>query len=257
VHRLAIVLLAAGCGRFGFARTGGTTDASSPSDSSDAPVVTADAIADHLVAYFPMDSLVDNVASDATGHGYDLTCPNACPTVVAGKIGSAFEYDGATEWQIALAPASAFGASPAYTVAWWQMETAAATQLGCPISKLYGSGTDDSWQLVTHPGLLQFVTSIGSDSPDDSLSDNADLADGAWHHYAMVYDGTTKELFLDGHLAAADEPSGTSQWDDGALVIGADLDSGSPVCPTNAALDDVRIYSIALSPAAIESLAAM
>jgi hypothetical protein len=70
----ALVLALVGCGRIGF----------------------DDTTLDDCVAWYPMDELPASAPQllDRTGHGHDGTCmPPGCPSLVAGQIAGAFQYD--------------------------------------------------------------------------------------------------------------------------------------------------------------------
>jgi hypothetical protein len=74
-----------------------------------------------------------------------------------------------------------------------------------------------------------------------------------WVHIAGTWDGTTKRLYIDGVLAR----SGTSQisYDTHDLYLGADENNGSLALPFDGVLDDLRVYSRALSLQEIAALA--
>jgi len=76
--------------------------------------------------------------------------------------------------------------------------------------------------------------------------------DGNWHHVACVYDGTKLCLYVDGKLDTCDTNWGNIKASNDPLYIGEDplvLKYG-----WNGLIDDVRIYSYALSPGEVKML---
>jgi len=90
----------------------------------------------------------------------------------------------------------------------------------------------------------------------DPLESEAVITDIQWHHVGLVYDLDVfhRRLYVDGILVAEDNTAVAGNPSDGGFYIGAskDLDSGSFF---SGMLDDVRIYSQALSAEEIATLA--
>ena len=202
-----------------------------------------------LIAWYPLDSVGGGVAIDATGHGHSGTCNDAatCPRVVPGRHGNAMQFDGVDD-VLVVAPSPAFNTS-AFTMTLWARLDTPPPNTGCLVGKIYGTATDNSWQLcINSPNnKLEFA------SNSETLSVPGVMPTGSWHHVAIRWDGITKTLSFDGaDLVSAAE---AITFDAGAITIGADLDAGSQVAPIAATLDDIRVYGRALEPAEITSLA--
>ena len=72
------------------------------------------------------------------------------------------------------------------------------------------------------------------------------IADGQWHQIALVYDGTTRTLYVDGVAVTEDEPAGMQdEW--GRLYIGCGADQAQGTFFTGL-IDDVRIYNRVVRP---------
>ncbi|HUJ61395.1 MAG TPA: LamG domain-containing protein [Kofleriaceae bacterium] len=250
MRALAVVVVAA-CGRTGF-------DARSDATPRDAP---PDGLPAGLVAWYPMDTFDGTTLVDATGNGHGASCtPPACPTLVTpGRVGNALAFDGVDDHLVVDGPASVFG-SP-FTVAWWESITGTLASSQCPMSKVYGTTTDNSWQLVTsdatnQPGATLDYITAGQTPSSFTGMEPATFDSSAWHHVAMTWDGTNRVLWVDGALLGGDAPSGAAQFDDGPIVIGADIDDGTMLeCPLSGRLDDLRIYDRALDASEIHVLA--
>ncbi len=90
------------------------------------------------------------------------------------------------------------------------------------------------------------------------VGENNDLAgtkvinDGHWHHVAATYDGTTLKLYVDGVLDVSNTPAAFN-------TTGFDWNIGKRIPPLtsteqlNGRLDEVRIYSAALTPAQVQA----
>jgi hypothetical protein len=77
--------------------------------------------------------------------------------------------------------------------------------------------------------------------------------DGKWHHIAGVYDGTRSILYIDGKVDASVETSGSIKTSDARVFIGHNAQrSGRRFAGI---VDDVRVYSRALSAEEIRDLA--
>jgi hypothetical protein len=74
-----------------------------------------------------------------------------------------------------------------------------------------------------------------------------------WHHLAMTWDGAMKVGYLDGVEVARSPTSIESDTND--LVISGDLNDGTPLYHVEGSIDEVMIYSRALSATEIAMLA--
>ncbi|WP_226163070.1 LamG-like jellyroll fold domain-containing protein [Hymenobacter terricola] len=82
---------------------------------------------------------------------------------------------------------------------------------------------------------------------NNDLAVNVGDISGRWHHVAATYDGTTRRIFFDGVLRGQDYPSGHAVPNASNLRIGST--NNGEYFPGS--IDEVRVYSVALSPANI------
>ncbi len=84
---------------------------------------------------------------------------------------------------------------------------------------------------------------------------------GTWHHVAGTYDGSDMKIYVDGFEVATMEASGLIGITQDPLYIGTKSENVDPLQHPGdyfkGKLDDVRVYSYALSSTEIEALAAM
>jgi beta-galactosidase len=81
---------------------------------------------------------------------------------------------------------------------------------------------------------------------------SADVNDGRWHHLAGVYDGKKISLYVDGKQDASKAAWGNGDKNNYPVYIGENSESLGR--PWNGLIDDVRIYSYALSEAEVKAL---
>ncbi len=100
---------------------------------------------------------------------------------------------------------------------------------------------------TTGGGRLEAYCYQGSGSGYNSVNSIDGLTAGAWHQCVMTYDGATVVLYVDGArknsaaLAVADS-------DDVPLTVGTGRWDGGPTRTPSGAVDEVAVYTSALSP---------
>lgn len=221
-----LTLLIGGCGRINF----------------------ADVVAeDDLVARFEMDDDGDTIR-DSTDNGLDGACvPGPCPERVTGVFGGAISCDGANAFVVPFDPKLTLEVE--FTVSLWAARTGGTTA----ISKPQVSGVGATFELIA--GANGFCTDPDP-GPDGEDCTFAAVSTGPeWVHYAMVWDGVEKLLYLDG-VEALRKPAVTV-FADRELVICADAEAGpgTVTTPMVGAIDEVRVYRRALFAGEIVALA--
>lgn len=203
-----------------------------------------------LIAWYPMDELLDEGLPDASGHGHTARCAGQqCPASTDGALSGALRFDGIDD--ILVVDASPELITPdEYTVAFWmQLDSLPISGVECPMNKGLGGGAQNSWQLCVGTGGTLIYGTQGSNVTGASA-----VGATEWLHVALRWDGTTKRLFVNGVATGnADQPP--AMFDNDTIRFGADLDSGGLVAPFRGALDEIRLYSRALSEAEIAELA--
>ncbi len=107
---------------------------------------------------------------------------------------------------------------------------------------------------VLHPNsgskAISFKLFIGSTEHSIAWTPPTDFDIRAWHHYVGTYDGTTQRLYVDGIQRASAPRTGALRNDTGALFLGRD-DGFARY--GKATLDEIAVYSTALTPARIST----
>ena len=219
-----------------------------------------------LVGHWAMDDDSGSViAGDSSGYGHDGTVYNIDPNNwVAGKVGpGAIELNGVDEYIETTGFTGITGSSSCTIAAWIKtpVTTGKAGTIAC-----WGDPADgEKWkfQVFDTPGT---AGAVQVDVWNGYIVGSTDLRDGLWHHVAAVLadDGTPDvdevRLYVDGNEEAISSVSGQAinMGPGNDLLIGALLSGGgSPVYHFDGRIDDVRMYSIALSEAEIQNLAGM
>jgi Concanavalin A-like lectin/glucanases superfamily len=216
-----------------------------------------------LIAWYTMDTLGVMQAHDETGHGHDATC-TICPTLVAGKIGNGFHFDGTERFDVADA-GNAFDTA-GFTVATWvnfETMTFEGNSFACPTGKVEDATIYNTWELCFDSGgggsWLYDTTQVDAMgfATFDEVHDTPPPTTGTWYHTAMTWDGHVKTLWLNGKNVATKPNVSVVFEPGGAVTFGADTDNGGQQSsPFVGIMDDLRIYDHALAADEIAALAA-
>jgi len=202
-----------------------------------------------LLGWWRFDEPSGRDVADASGNGNDglvVGTPQWRPS--AGRIGGAILLRNSS---VRFAEEAPFDVTDAITISvwtrvdrldkWWQ----ALVTKGDTSWRLHRSGDAD---------CLEF-TCDGLQSPVGGAAcakGNRVICDGRWHHVVATYDGSRIALYSDGELDASFSAWGRLQTNDQPVCIGDNAEQSGRYW--NGWIDDVRIYSYALSEAEIAAL---
>jgi fibronectin type 3 domain-containing protein len=209
-------------------------------------VATGPARADPtLVAAYSFDEGSGAAVTDASGNGHFGTISGATWTT-AGRYGGALSFNG-TNASVALGSLGTFYRTAFTLEAWVQKQTGTkndvavlgtwtATESGGPMVWVDHIATH--YQLTMNQGMSNYL-----DSGQNPVA-------GAWQHLAVTFDGTTARFYIDGVEVANRTVSvniGLSNtWRVGAY-------GSTPSGFFDGLIDEIRIYSRALSPTEVQS----
>lgn len=116
----------------------------------------------------------------------------------------------------------------------------------------YNSGkTDVPYALSTMNGG-EFL--IRNSTASYNITSSTNLNDGIWHHIVGTYNGSKMSLYVDGNLkSTSTNYSGVLPLNDDSVWIGRHWNASSTGNFFNGSIDEVRIYSRALSPEEINA----
>lgn len=201
-----------------------------------------------LIAHWKFD---DNPAGgsvlDSTGNEHNGICVGTtCPALVTGVKGGGYRFNPAMSQFIVVPDSSAFRG--VFTICGW-MYTDNTVQQIAVMSKPYGSGTGNSWQLEN---LSNDRVSFSGGSTH-MLESPMSVPQMTWTHIAGTWDGTTKRLYINGTLAAS--VASNINYDGHDIYLGADENNGSLALPFDGVLDDLRVYNRVLPVSELQMLA--
>ena len=147
------------------------------------------------VAHWRFDEGSGSSAADASGTGNNGIIEGGA-SWIAGKRNGALAFDGSTA--VVRVPASPSLEPPAVTVSAWVRRNGSPGQYKYILGKGALACLSASYGLYSGPndGLMFYV----ADGADFTRSPDAGAAawDGAWHHVAGTFDGSSVRLYLDG-----------------------------------------------------------
>lgn len=188
-------------------------------------------------------------ATDASGFGNDAVVEGATPTTDRrGRPGQAFAFDGVDDHlRVPMHPSLGF--TGGLTVSLWLRTGQALAREAFIVS--HGSW-QNRWKLSLTPGQ-QLRWTVKTREATYDLDDPATVPVGAYTFVVATYDGAMMRLYRDGQLVAertATGPLATTPLD---LTLGQMM-PGDARFNFSGVLDDVRVYSRALTPAEARAL---
>jgi hypothetical protein len=198
-----------------------------------------------LVGWWRFDEGTGTVAGDSSGNGNNGTLINS-PTWVTGKYGYALRFSSASTQYVATTLSPQAVGTPITISGWIYFPNDPGNhEFECGfrdnnvadfyVLQLAGSNTLE----------LRFRNSVGV-----AYTLNAVITPNSWCFVALTYDGSKFTAYINGVPISSTSASGTFGTSSYPFEIGA---SGGTIFPTDATIDDVRIYNRALSPTEIQA----
>jgi hypothetical protein len=192
----------------------------------------------NLVGWWKLDEGTGSTVIDWSGHG-NFGRINGDPQGVAGYDGDALEFDGRGDYVNC-------GNSPSLTITgditfmcWIKVAAFSKTW-----ETILAKG-DDSYRMSRGPGTGDSIH-FGCNGPSGgNLNATTIVTDDTWHHAALMYNGTTQIIYIDGAEDARQASTGSINVSSYDFCIGENLDATGR--HLTGLVDDVRIYNRALS----------
>ena len=197
-------------------------------------------------------------ASDSLGTANGIVSSGV--TYISGQVANAFQFDG-SRGQIDFGPdAGNFGVND-FTMSFW-VETSSTYENQDLLEKRPDCNGDENFfsfsigNPLTGLGLLSFVI-CGDDATNFSgLESSIAINDGIFHHVALMRQGATLSLYLDGVLNESVNTPGIANINNASdLLVGQSICNfyGGPQ-PFSGALDELAVFNRALSSSEIAAL---
>lgn len=200
----------------------------------------ADAVlADSPSAYWRLNETSGTTANDTSGYGHPGTISG---TVTLGAAGPGANGDAAMDFGGGdIATGLSFTAT-AWTVEFWFADSDTGGQEIIDAGSPTGASTGFEVGFWNNSANCILGTGTGwwQVSPGVPL-------DGAWHHYAATYDGTTLTVYIDGAVAG----SGTNAYAPSTTTV--TLANGNGRGAMSGSLSQVAFYTAALTAARISA----
>ena len=190
-------------------------------------------------AYASVNHLGDAV-TDSSGHLHATTLPTAAaqaPGVRASPLGQSRFFDG-DDYMI-LADSAGMNLGQVMAATAWIKVAQYTSGYQCVVCK-----ADEAWRLhrSNNGNGVGFGTSSGG---SQDLNGNISVNDGAWHHAAIVMDGTKKHLYVDG---VEDASVGyTKTLDNSMKLVRLGMNETFNGRYWNGDIDEIRIIDVARS----------
>ena len=202
-----------------------------------------------LQAYYKLDNSAIDEAS-----GFDGTETNV--EYRFGRYGQAAVFNGSSSIISATQPS---GLNGPCTYSVWLKTTSSSYQSIITVGSVTGSHTAGV-NLFVNSGKLSCQTGNGSNTENSNVNSTSNIDAGNWVHCAVVVAGSTQGSSIKVYVNGQEEGSGTA--DNTAIVaasseslcLGGRILSGSQSTFLNGSLDQVRIFTSALSPSQVTEL---
>lgn len=177
------------------------------------------------------------------------------PTWAAGQSGGGLSFNGGGAY-VSMGDVDAMDGLSQITASAWIRTSAAGEKHILDKSGCDGASGGGPFELGTGffvEGKATFVIYRASGaSTFEKVDSTTTVTDGAWHHVAGVYDGSSVRIYVDGVLSGTTMAPGiTMPGNSNAFELGGRCNGYA--YPWNGSIDDVRIYGRALSAAEVQA----
>ena len=201
-----------------------------------------------MVAWWKFDEAENGNVLDSSANGLHGRLMGDAQIVSDAERSNVLSLDGDGDY-VDCGNVSAFDITGSITVACWikvnafDKEYQSIVTRGVFSWRIYREGSTNN---------LSFVCN-GLSEDTCTSSETRDVNDGKWHHVVGAYDGQKICLYIDGNINNSMNATGLMNLDQENVYIGA-MNMGIPSFEFNGLIDDVRIYSYALSQEEVGAL---
>ncbi len=192
------------------------------------------------VAHWTFDQNTGTSAYDYSTNNFTATLgtSTATPSWVSGKFNSALSFDGGDHATVANDDKLVLG-NQDFTVSAWVIDRNDDASYYTWLAK--GETASGEWIFYhSQTNKLRFYAHSGA----IDMNYTTTFSDGNWHHIAVIRQGTTATMYLDGVAVATDTSATADLTSTKILSIGASEEGANR--KTVGSMDDVKIYNYAL-----------
>jgi uncharacterized repeat protein (TIGR01451 family) len=174
-------------------------------------------------------------------------------TFGAGQVGQAFSLDGSNDY-ITVPDAPSLRPVNLSIEGWFNFTV--TNSLRTLVSKSVGNNSRNSFMLWLEDGVLRGLADNGGGGTTILSYSGFNPVPGQWYHIAYTFQDSANlhTLYVNGVMVASGATSETINYDNGAVVLGADINNGSPSAFFGGKMDEVAIYSRALGAFEIQGI---
>jgi hypothetical protein len=204
-----------------------------------------------MVGWWRFDGIEDHITADSSGSGLDGKLIGDAQIISDPERGSVLSLDGDGDY-VDCGTNPAFDITGSITVAAWVYIDTVPTIWTGIVTK-----GNSAWRLSTYQDQRKFhfaVTDPVTNTNMNWVHGGTEVTAHEWHHVCGTYDGANIRLYVDG-VEDPESPvaySGNIDTNNWEVLIGENAQS--PGREWNGLIDDVRIYSFALSEAEVKEL---
>jgi len=203
-----------------------------------------------IVGWWKFDRIEGRIAADSSGSGQDGKLVEGACIISEPERSNVLSLDGEGDY-VSCGRDLRFDITGEITISAWVKVNKFDKRWQTIIAK-----GDTAWRLQRNRDTDNFAFSCtGLDVPGDQYSTvrgKKGVNDGKWHHTVGVYDGKRICLYIDGELDVSANATGSINTNSWEVLIGENAER--PGRFWNGLIDDVRVYSYALSEAGIKAL---
>ena len=199
--------------------------------------------------------------TDRSGNGLDGSCSGGqCPTIVAGKFGSALSFSASSSQFISIADSDSidFDTNDDFAISLWIKMPAIQSDTGMNQNGIIEK-MDGSYPYVinianqTHGSNGSIIAARYDGAMVPAVISTTACNDDAWHHVLFMKNSSTLGIYIDGTLEDTSADNTTSPTtNDAPLWVGKRQAAATYL---DGILDDLRIYNRALTVTEINNLA--
>jgi subtilisin-like proprotein convertase family protein len=173
-------------------------------------------------------------------------------TYSIGENGDAFSFFGTN--QFVTVPDSPTLHLSSVTIECW-FNAASSHIVGNLLSKPVGAAWYDSYQIWLTDGALNGIACNAATLGPQLISPFSPVP-GLWYHAAYTVDSDAKieSLYINGVLVDSGVQNVPIGVDGDSLLMGTELDYGSPLLSMDGKVDEISLYNRALSPAELQAI---
>jgi alpha-mannosidase len=197
-------------------------------------------------ALYPFSEGGGTVTVDASGSGGSGTLANGAAWTASGKFGNAITFDGVDDYVVVSNGAGLDLGNTGTIEAWVKVN--AVNRWNSVIAK---GGSNNNWAhnyALEISNANRFVCILGNGTAELSAVSTTSAAAGQFYHVACVWNGTALQIYVNGSAQASASQRFVPAAVSAPLYIGQ---FGGNADRLSGVIDEVRIYSRALTPAEI------